>query len=208
MDEEDMLQTEANLLKPDAGGAEGGTTIASAAQPDEVGDLIAPSDKPSSPLPDPILPLPPVELQQPLAAPPTQSIQPNISHEPEARPKRNTRPPDRLGYLAPTKSHGSCNSQRKGTHYSKSAPSQLTGYAASKHSSRLSGSYTSRLSDTQHCILGEKAKRDELEERRKQRQEEEELDEKCALIDRRLEMLRDRRKKHTGRGRDLLDRET
>lgn len=40
------------------------------------------------------------------------------------------------------------------------------------------------MSDTQHCILDEKAKRDELEELRRQRQEDDELDEKCALIDR------------------------
>lgn len=179
-----QLWSEATLTEPDA---EGGTHTASAAHPDEDGDLLYSTDKPSSPLPAPLLPLPPDEHLRTLAELSTETIHPRISQELGARPKRERRPPDRLGYPPPqmalTQSHGSRSSQSKGTHFPHSAPSQLTSQRVSRHSYRSSSSHTSRLSDTQHCMLDEKAKRDELEELRKQRQEDDELDEKCALID-------------------------
>ena len=84
IDQEDMFETGMKLPKCDAGGAKGGTTTPSAAQPDEVGDLIASSDKPSSPLPL-ILILPPDEHQQTMSELPTKSIQPSVSHDLGAR---------------------------------------------------------------------------------------------------------------------------
>ena len=62
----------------------------------------------------------------------------------------------------------------------------VTNHTRSSHMSRhSSGSHTSHLSDLQVSVLDEKKRKDELEELKRQRQEERLLDEQCKSIDER-----------------------
>lgn len=170
-DDLNLLPREGNVTEPAVVGAQGGTDAAGTTHPEP--DVDPSTSSPTSPAtPDPF---------------PTGSLPTDISLDPGARPRRHMQPPERYGYppshVPSTRSLGTRSSRRKGTRNTRSALSQATSHHTSKLSRRSSSSHTSKLSEIQHCILDEKTKRDELEELRRQRREDEELDEKCSLID-------------------------
>lgn len=102
-----------------------------------------------------------------------------------ARPKRITKPPDFYGVHVPQPQRRTHSSSIQSG--SRSARTRRTyGTKPSSYVSRQSrSSHVTNLSDLQASLLEEKEIEDELEELKRQRQEDNELDEKCRLIDQR-----------------------
>jgi len=149
----------------------------------QLSQTTTPSSPPIPHQPEPHLspkPSSPTSLKEDqILLPPCEAIPEPPGYDPRgARPKRHRRPPDWYG-RPPTQPQGPLSSRS----HSRRTQSVFSLPAMSHKSSHSGRSHASHLSDLQISILDGKRRRDELEELKRQRTEERQLDEQCKSID-------------------------